>query len=512
MENSPKTSSGSSRKLLAAAASVALIASMGLGAVAVGTHPVLADPVHVDTPNANPGFADLVAKVIPAVVSVSVKATAHPADNSSGPEGFGLPGMQDLPDNHPLKRFFREFGGPDTNQRSNRQWKSRPHRDVPRPVSQGSGFFISEDGYLVTNNHVVADGQTFSVTMTDGTELDAKLIGKDERTDLAVLKVDSDKKFTYVAFADDNAVRVGDWVIAVGNPFGLGGTVTSGIVSARGRDIGAGPYDDFLQIDAAVNRGNSGGPAFNINGQVVGVNTAIFSPSGGSVGIAFAIPASTVKDVVNKLMTGKTIERGWLGVQIQPVTPEIAESLGLGTAKGAIVASAASDSPAYKAGVKDGDVITAVDGQAVSTPRELARVIGGEMPGKVVKIDLWRDGKAMTIDVPLGVLPADNNKPAATGQDNQQQDETGTLEDYGLTVTPSDNGKGAVVTDVDPEGDAASRGIQPGDVILSVNSTTVNSGADITAAFKAAISSGRKQVLVQVQRDAVNRFIALPLN
>ncbi len=236
-----------------------------------------------------------------------------------------------------MRRFFKEFRGfgDQGDQGGNKRFNHRDHsNDQPRPVAQGSGFFISDDGYLVTNNHVVAEGSAFTVVTNDGKELDAKLIGTDPRTDLAVLKVDGDGKFTYVDFADDSKVRVGDWVVAVGNPFGLGGTVTAGIVSARGRDIGAGPYDDFLQIDASVNRGNSGGPTFNLNGQVVGINTAIFSPSGGSVGIAFDIPASTAKQVVQDLMKSGTVQRGWLGVEIQPVTSDIAESLGLKSAEG----------------------------------------------------------------------------------------------------------------------------------------------------------------------------------
>ena len=262
-----------------------------------------------------------------------VKAKIEPAANDDSGQIFGDQDWNDLPDGHPLKRFFREFRGDNGGQlrpfdrRGGEQRRfGRRDRGGPRPTSQGSGFFISEDGYVVTNNHVVQDGTTFTVVTDDGRELDAKLIGTDPRTDLAVLKVDGGGKFTYVDFADDAKVRVGDWVVAVGNPFGLGGTVTAGIVSARGRDIGAGPYDDFIQIDAAVNRGNSGGPAFNLNGQVVGINTAIFSPGGGgNVGIAFAIPASTAREVVGDLMKDGSVERGWLGVQIQPVTPEIAD-------------------------------------------------------------------------------------------------------------------------------------------------------------------------------------------
>jgi serine protease Do len=356
---------------------------------------------------------------------------------------------------------------------------------------------------------VVQDGQNFTVVMDDGKELDAKLIGTDPRTDLAVLKVDeSGHKFTYVDFADDSQVRVGDWVVAVGNPFGLGGTVTAGIVSARGRDIGAGPYDDFIQIDAAVNRGNSGGPAFNLNGKVVGINTAIFSPSGGNVGIAFAIPASTAKQVVGALMKGGSVERGWLGVQIQPVNEEVAESLGLSEAKGALVSEPQADSPGLKAGIKSGDVITAVNGKDVAGPRELARMIAGMTPGETVDVALWRNGKSETVKATLGELPKDQ-KQASVEQPGPV--EPGMLGDLGLTVTRAEDGNGLVVTDVDPDSDAADRGIQPGDIIRSINSVEVKDTKDVTDAMKAASDAGRKSVLVQISRDDNSRFVPLPI-
>ncbi len=286
--------------------------------------------------------------------------------------------------------------------------------------------------------------------MSDGTELDAKLIGKDPRTDLAVLKVDDKRKFTYVKWADDTKVRVGDWVVAVGNPFGLGGTVTAGIVSARGRDIGSGPYDDYIQVDAAVNRGNSGGPTFNLNGEVVGINTAIFSPSGGNVGIAFAIPADTAKGVIADLIKSGSVSRGWLGVQIQPVTKDIAESLGLSEPSGALVVSPQEGSPGQKAGIKNGDVVTAVNGETVKDPRDLARRIAAMTPGSKVEVSLWRDGKAQPLTVELGTLPAEQ-KEAATDEDKpaetQKPASEKALADLGLTVGPSDDGKGVAITD-----------------------------------------------------------------
>jgi len=511
MKTSQGLSSSTHKRLMAAAASLAIAGAIGFGAYATGTTPVLADAVHVQSAQV-PGFADLVERVSPAVVSVKVKAKVQStADDGANDQN----GFDNLPDNPQLRRFFKEFRG-FGDQGGQFGMRRFGHRDrgngEPRPIAQGSGFFISEDGYLVTNNHVVSEGSDFSVVTNDGKEFDAKLIGTDPRTDLAVLKVDGGgNKFTYVDFADDSMVRIGDWVVAVGNPFGLGGTVTAGIVSARGRDIGAGPYDDFIQIDAPVNRGNSGGPTFNLNGQVVGVNTAIFSPSGGSVGIAFDIPASTAKQVVEDLMKNGSVQRGWLGVEIQPVTKDIAESLGLKSDKGALVSSAEDTGPGKKAGITAGDVITQVDGKDVASPKELARMIGAYAPGKSVDVTVWRNGKDETVKVDLGTLPAADKQ--ASNDDGKQQApaaKADTLADLGLTVTKADNGKGLVVTDVDPDSAAADRGIQPGDVITSINSKQVNTTGDVKKAMADAMKSGRKAVLMQITRDDSNRFVAVP--
>ena len=509
MTSSPKPISNGRKRLMAAVASIAIIGAAGLSAVTSGTVPVFAEAVRVEAPQA-PGFADVVERVSPAVVSVRVKAKIEPASDSDV-QMFGQ-GFEDLPDDHPMKRFFKEFRGFGDQEGGPRTERRKRHRDDgPRPVAQGSGFFISEDGYVVTNNHVVEGGAVFTVVTDSGKELDAKLVGTDPRTDLAVLKVDdASTKFTYVDFADDAKVRVGDWVVAVGNPFGLGGTVTAGIVSARGRDIGAGPYDDFLQIDAAVNRGNSGGPAFNLTGEVVGINTAIFSPSGGNVGIAFAIPASTAREVVQDLIKDGAVQRGWLGVEIQPVTPEIADSLGLTGEKGALVSNAQDSGPAKKAGVVAGDVITAVDGKEVASPKELARIIGDIAPGKAVDVTVWRNGKAETLKVDLGELPG-AEKQAALQDDSNAPAQTDQLADLGLTIAPSDDGKGVVVTDVDPGSDAADRGLQAGDVITNVNSKPVAGGSDIETAMEDAAKAGRKAVLVQVTRGDVSRFLTLPV-
>lgn len=492
-------------------------------------HGALAAPVKIEAQQV-PGFGDVVAAVTPAVVSVRVQSRANPVNDDMTFQ-FGNPnGFDDLPDDHPLKRFFRDFGEGDQQQFGNRmpgqradRWRDRDHKPRLRPTSQGSGFFITEDGYLVTNNHVIDGGSAFTVVMNDGSELDAKLIGKDPRTDLAVLKVDAkDRKFTYVAFADENKVRVGDWVVAIGNPFGLGGTVTAGIVSALGRDIGAGPYDDFMQVDAAVNRGNSGGPTFNLNGEVVGINTAIFSPSGGNVGIAFAIPASTAKSVVNQLIKGGEIARGWLGIRIEPVTADVAESLGLAEAAGALVnGQQDQNSPGFKAGLKEGDVVTAVDGDPIKGPKELARKIGSMEPNKTVELSVWRDGKSISVDVTLGKLPDDSR--VASADPNQQQggrngmdgqDESPaeqTLDKLGLAVMPSDDGNGVKITDVDPDSDAADKGVKSGEKITSVNNEEVKSAADIQKVIDAAKAAGRKKALFQIEDQNGNRFVALAL-
>ncbi|MCJ8053375.1 Do family serine endopeptidase [Shinella curvata] len=467
-------------------------------------------------------FADVVSAVSPAVVSVRVQSDIKPAnDESNFSFNFGGRGFDELPDDHPLKRFFRDFGGQDElrgDRGPGRQFGDRgdrrdrkPHL---RPTSQGSGFFISEDGYIVTNNHVVSDGSAFTVVMNDGTELDAKLVGKDSRTDLAVLKVEEKdkRKFTYVDFADDSQIRVGDWVVAVGNPFGLGGTVTAGIISARGRDIGSGPYDDYLQVDAAVNRGNSGGPTFNLSGQVVGINTAIFSPSGGNVGIAFAIPASVAKGVVADLMKDGKVDRGWLGVQIQPVNRDIADSLGLADAAGALVVEPQADSPGAKAGIKKGDVITALDGEPIKDPRDLARRVAQIAPGKKVDLSVWRDGKSQTIPVEIGTLAGEQIQ-AATGTDEAEPEAPASeqaLADLGITVTPGDDG--LTVSAVDPDSDAGDRGLKEGDRITSVNNQTVKSADDVVKVLNGARKDGRSKALFQIETKDGSRFLALPID
>ncbi|RCL00196.1 MAG: serine protease Do [Candidatus Tokpelaia sp. JSC189] len=448
-----------------------------------------------------PSFAEVVSQVKPAVVSVQVRSNIRePIDPMGG--FFSGSGIDQLPDDHPLKRLFRDFE--QRHEYHQRRGKARMH-----PVSQGSGFFISEDGYIVTNNHVVSDGTSYAVVLDDGTELEARLIGKDPRTDLAVLKTDAKRRFIYVDFADDNQTHVGDWVVAVGNPFGLGGTVTSGIVSARGRDIGAGVYDDFIQIDAAVNRGNSGGPTFNLNGQVVGINTAIFSPSGGSVGIAFAIPSSTAAQVIHQLIEKGAVERGWLGVQIQPVTKEIAESVGLKEAKGAMIANP-MNGPAAKAGIKAGNIIVSVNGTDILDARDLARRIAIIKPNATASLGVWRNGKKEEIKVKIGAMP-DQKKGAQQSGKGVSPEGSVSLDDYGLTVIPAEDGKGVVVINVDPDSDAAEKGIRPGDIIRAVNNKQVIEAKDILISINEAVKQGRRAVLMQVETNEQSHFIALSI-
>lgn len=488
-------------------AAMMALAVVGAGFVGYGASrladPAYAQAVQLDAPVVAPGFADVVAAVSPAVVSVRVRTRV---DTVSG--GFDFHGgpFEDLPEGHPFRRFWdREFGD-----RFGERQPDRPRR--ARPVSQGSGFFISDDGFLVTNNHVIEDGEEFTVITDDGTEFDAELVGADPRTDLAVLKVDAVRDFTYVAFGDDSATRVGDWVVAVGNPFGLGGTVTAGIVSARGRDIGAGPYDDFLQIDAAVNRGNSGGPTFNLSGEVVGVNTAIFSPSGGNVGIAFAVPSSVASDVVAELVEDGDVQRGWLGVRIQPVTDEIAESLGLARASGAIVADPEEGAPAQRAGIRAGDVITAVNGDTVDDPRELSRAIADFDPGSQVTITVQRDGQPSDISVELGALPSlqelAGQPPAPSRSDPV---EPSAMVDLGLTLVPAEGGGGVLITDVDPDGPAFQAGIRVGDLIREVNNRPVASAADVEERFAEVAEAGRGAALLRLEGESASRFVAVPL-
>jgi serine protease Do len=449
-------------------------------------------------PSGPASFADVVDRVKGAVVSVKVKMTAEPADAEGDIPSF--------PPGSPMEKFFRQFGE-GQHRFGDASPGMKPNHPPRSQMAQGSGFFISGDGYIVTNNHVVDHATEVTVTTTDGKTISAKVIGTDPKTDLALLKVNEGSNYPFVTFASQSP-RVGDWVIAVGNPFGLGGTVTAGIVSARGRDIGSGPYDDFIQIDAPVNHGNSGGPTFNNQGEVVGVNTAIFSPSGGSVGIGFAIASDVVQNVVQSLKDNGVVARGWLGVEIQPVSQEIADSLNAKTTAGALVARDQPDSPALAAGVKAGDIITAVNGDAVADPKELARKIAVLGPKKHVDLAIVRDGAAQTIGLTLGMLPGEQ---VAKAEPQPQAAEPNTqLARLGITLEAFKAGHdGVVVAEVDPEGVAGQTGLQAGDVIVDAGGKPVARAADISAAFDAAKADGRKAVLLRVKSGDNFRFIAL---
>jgi serine protease Do len=401
---SPYSFSRKRKGIAGAIAGAALLAGTAIGGGFIPGAPVSAEPLRLEQPLAIPSFADVVEKVKPAVVSVRVRtenievSDAAPEPRQRGGENrqFSMP---DLDPSHPLYEFFRrfeEFGG------------QGPRGETPRPprrgASQGSGFFVSGDGYIVTNHHVVRNATKTEIVLDDGRTFEARVVGNDPRTDLAVLKIDDEgDNFPYVALANGRG-RIGDWVVAIGNPFGLGGTVTAGIISAEARDIGAGPYDEFLQIDAPINRGNSGGPTFNLTGEVVGVNTAIYSQSGGNVGIAFAIPAHVTDRVVTELIERGEVTRGYLGVQIQPVTKEIAEAVGLAEGKGALIAQPQPDSPAAKAGLRSGDIIVSLDGVAVEDHRDLSRKVAMIPPGRSVEVTIFRRGVQEVISVEIGRL------------------------------------------------------------------------------------------------------------
>ncbi|MCJ2031088.1 Do family serine endopeptidase [Methylobacterium sp. J-043] len=495
------------RRAFASVAAAALVAggAAGFGLTEPGT-PAYAQALPktpIEAPEHPPGsFANVVDKVKPGVVAVKVKLDNSADDDD---DSAGGPNLQQVPPQ--LREFFKRFGQGGPGGPGGPGGRGMPQRGERGAV--GSGFIISADGYVVTNNHVVDKAKTVQVTLDDSRTLDAKVIGKDPKTDIALLKITESGSYPYVQFGK-SAPRVGDWVVAIGNPFGLGGTVTAGIVSARGRDIGAGPYDDFLQIDAPINKGNSGGPTFNVNGEVVGVNTAIASPSGGSVGLAFAIPAETVQTVVDQLRSDGKVVRGYLGVQVQPVTKDIADGLGLDKAKGALVDHAENGTPAAKAGLKSGDVIESVNGAPVNDARDLSRRIAGLKPGTEVKLAYLRGGKSDVATVELGTLPTDA-KVASRGDSS-----TGGQPRLGLSLAPANDvglsDEGVAVMDVDPDGPAASKGIAQGDVILDVAGTSVSKPSDVQAQIRAAESNGRKAVLMRVKSaKGQTRFVAVAL-
>jgi len=456
-----------------------------------------------------PSFADLAERLLPAVVNISTTQTIRPDRNQRrGPD------IPQFPPGSPFEEFFREFFD-----------RQRPDAPPRRAQSLGSGFIIDEAGYIVTNNHVIADADEIKVTMQDNTQLSAKVVGRDAKTDLALLKVDSPKPLPFVKFGNSDEARVGDWVIAIGNPFGLGGSVTAGIISARQRDINAGPYDDFIQTDASINRGNSGGPLFNLAGEVIGINTAIYSPSGGSVGIGFAIPSALAKPVLEQLREFGRARRGWLGVNIQTVTEEIADSLGLDKPRGALVARVTEKGPAEQAKIEPGDVILKFDGREVTEMRRLPRMVAETPVGKTVPVVIWRKGKEMTVQVKIGELEDTEQMAAAApgGDRTPSGPPASTVETLGMslaTLTPElreryeidEKTKGVVITKVDEGSPAAERGLRPGEVIVEVNQEPVSSPQQVVDKVKEAKSQGRRGVLVMVDRQGEQRFVGLSVD
>ncbi len=483
----------------AGASALAMIIALGGGAgVALTTHQAAAQ-VAVQ-PGAPSSFADLVEAVKPAVVSITVDGTEQEVSRFNGGPNFSFP---DLPDDHPFRRFFEQFGdefGPQDN------GKRKPRHFE----AAGSGFIISADGYVVTNNHVVENAENVTVILDDGDELKAEIVGTDPRTDLALLKIQDASDLPHVSFADDEA-RIGDWVVAVGNPFGLGGTVTAGIISARGRDISGSTYGDFLQIDAAVNRGNSGGPAFNLSGEVVGVNTAIFSPNGGNVGIAFAIPAGTVKQIVDDLKDDGSVTRGFLGVSIQDVSKDIADSVGLPTARGALVTQPADDAPASRAGIRSGDVIVEVDGDTIDNALDLSRTIASKAPGDTVEVVVWREGKRQSFDVVLDTLEEAQVASAEPEQQLPEEEETVITSSVGIVLVPNADGEGLLIKGVESDSIAAGKGFNVGDTILEADNMILSSTEDFEKAIAQVRDSGRSTILIKASRNGNIRFIGLPL-
>lgn len=485
-------------------ATVGALASTAILLGSLATMPALAqlapDAPSVETPfgRAPLSFADIIEKVKPSVVSISVVAGGTKVAKG----GKGMPeGFPDIPEDSPFYEFFKNLP---------KEFRNMPQQQRPTQA-QGSGFVISADGYVVTNNHVVDGATKIQVSFDDQEKMDAELVGTDPRTDIALLKLKSTKTFPFVKFTDKPG-RVGDWALAVGNPFGLGGTVTAGIVSALGRDIGSGPYD-FIQIDAAVNKGNSGGPTFNLNGEVIGVNTAIFSPSGGNVGIAFAVPARTALDVIAQLKKSGTVSRGWLGVKIQNVDEDTAAAIGLTEAKGALVSEVTPNGPASSSGLKVQDAILQVNSDKISDSRDLARKIADYAPDTTVDVKVWRSNKEETVKVRLGKFPGSADEIAKLEQGKSADDLSGTeLDQLGLTLAPPRSGtEGVAVTEVDPESDAAEKGIKAGDIILEVGGSTVSGPSDVADGVKKAKELGRKAVMLYIKSADQRRIVPIQL-
>ena len=473
----------------------------------------LAAPV-AQARSAPESFADLAAQLLPAVVNIQTSQTAV----ARGPDRGG-PEMPQFPPGSPFEEFFRDFL--ERNRPGPRQ--GQPGPQAPRrQQSLGSGFIIDPSGIVVTNNHVIGDADEISVVLQDNTTLKATLVGRDQRTDLAVLKVESPEPLVAVKWGNSDNIRVGDWVLAIGNPFGLGGSVTAGIVSARGRNINQGPYDDFIQTDAAINRGNSGGPLFNMAGEIVAINTAIFSPSGGSIGIGFSIPANLAQNVVAQLREFGRMRRGWLGVRIQQVTDELAESVGLPEARGAMIAGVNEDGPADKAQMRNGDIVLRFNNQDVKEMRVLPRIVAETPIGREVPVVVWRDGKEVTLKATVGELPDDQQLASTTPGPSQDGARITDVPALGLKIAPlanelrekfqiDEDKQGVVITDVAAGSSAADRGVRPGDLIVEVQQETVSTPADVTERIERSRRQGRRSVLMLIEGQSGQRWVPLPL-
>ncbi len=485
------------RHAVAGAVMLALTGAVALPLQALETPNNIVTPAVSGQIAGLPSFAEVAARVTPAVVNVTV------ASESTRTMGFRAhPG---LPDDLPVPEFFRRFF-------------DEPGRMAPhRTMGQGSGFLVDAEGHIVTNNHVIDGASEVKVVLNDGSSHPARIVGRDDKIDLALLKIDAERPLAYVEFGDSTKARVGDWVLAVGNPFGLGGSVNAGIISARGRDIRSGPYDDYLQIDAAINRGNSGGPLFDTHGRVIGVNTAIFSPTGGNIGIGFAIPAETVGEVVAELREKGRVERGWLGVRIQRVTPELAAGLGLAQEGGVLVADVLAGGPASKSELQAGDVILSADAQPLENGRELPRLVAATEPGTRMRLEVWRDGKRRQLSVTLGRMPEADRVAVAPSEDMEETNQP-RLGLYLAPLTPELRAQkgldadrtGVYVARVEPGSPASRAGIASGSLISMVGANPVDSPAQLLAAVRAAAEEARTSVILRVERDGQALFVAVP--
>jgi len=470
---------------------------------------LISAPSRADAPEATPFseiFAQLAAKLVGVVVNVSTTQA------SAAPTPKGGPEAQSPPPGAPLDEFFRDFFG-------EKGAPGGPNSPLSRVASLGSGFVIDPSGLIVTNNHVIANAEQITVTLSDDTTLQAEVIGRDSVSDLALLKVEPKAPLAAASWGDSAKARVGDWVLAIGNPFGLGGTVTSGIISATARDIHSGPYDDFLQTDASINRGNSGGPMFNLAGEVIGINTAIFSPSGGSIGIGFAIPSAFARPIVDQLKATGKVERGWIGARIQPVSEEIAEAVGLDKSRGAMIGAVDQASPAAQAKLQPGDVILSFDGKPIDRSRQLPRLVADAAPDTVVKLSVWRDGKEQEVELKVAAL--NPNRPAPPPSEPEKPKPPTSVDVLGLKLTKltaelrkqfslPETAKGVVINEVPQNSPGAAQGLRPGDLVIAVGHELVGSLEEVQQKVAASKKNGRKNVLVRVEREGNTRFIALP--